>query len=142
MPLPKPSAHTLWYNYPTERSPCDAGYTNQCAIRLSIALEGASVPLNHFFGNKCVHGHARGAQDLANFLRRGWGSPTWTYRRNRGLAKQLLQSHQGVIFFQNCFTREGESLRRGDHIDVWFAGTALTYENFNGSDEIWFWKLQ
>jgi hypothetical protein len=108
---------------------------------MSIALEGAKIPLNHYFDNKCVHGHARGAQSLANFLKAGWGSPTWIYRKNKGLAQQLLRNYKGVIFFKNCFIREGETGKNGDHIDVWYDGRARTYQNFNGSDEVWFWKL-
>lgn len=139
MTLPKPTAYDLWLNYPSDS--CSDGYENQCSIRLSIALEGAKVPLNLYSENKCSHGHARGAQGLANYLKAGWGAPTWTYRKNRAIAKQLLQTHSGVIFFKNCFIRQGETTKQGDHIDVWYGGKAQTYQNFTGSDEVWFWKL-
>lgn len=141
--MPKPTAYQLFLNYPYPpvRNPCLDGYSNQCAIRMSIALENSGVDLSTYPGNKCSHGHARGAQGLANFLKKIWGPPTWTYIRNRSRAKRLLQSHHGVIFFKNCFTRSGEAGRWGDHIDVWFLGGAQTYENFSGSDAVWFWKL-
>ena len=141
--MTQPTAFKLWqaYPYPPEMSPCSDGYTNQCAIRMSITLEKCGVDLSSYSGNKCTHGHARGAQGLANHLKRIWGQPTWTYRRNRARASGLLQPHSGVIFFKNCFTRAGEGTRDGDHIDVWFSGRAQTYENFPGSDEVWFWRL-
>lgn len=141
--MAQPSAYRLWqaYPFPPDRSPCSDGYTNQCAIRMSIALEKCGVDLARYPGNKCTHGHARGAQGLASYLKRIWGQPTWTYRRNRDRAASLLQAHNGLIFFKNCFTRSGESTREGDHIDVWFFGKAQTYEDFTGSDEVWFWKL-
>ena len=81
------------------------------------------------------------AQGLANFLKRQWGPPTWMYIKNKGQARQLLRHHNGVIFFKNCFTREGETGRYGDHIDVWYDGDPMTYEDFDGSDEVWFWKV-
>ena len=137
----QPASWQLWTSYPKESSPCAQGYINQCAIRMSIALEGAGVDLSGYDGNRCSHGHARGAQGLASYLKEIWGLPTWTYRKNRGKAGSLLQHHNGAIFFKNCFTREGESRREGDHIDVWYAGRAQTYQNFTGSEEIWFWKL-
>lgn len=142
--MAKPSAYDLYvaYPFPPDRSPCSDGYTNQCAIRMSIALEKCGVDLSRYPGNTCSHGHARGAQGLANYLKRIWGQPTWKYVRHRDRANDLLQPHRGVIFFKNCFTRSGEAGRYGDHIDVWYLGRAQTYQNFTGSDEVWFWRLE
>jgi hypothetical protein len=108
---------------------------------MSVALEGAGIDLSDYHENKCKHGHARGAEGLARYLKKKWGQPTWAYRRNKARAHGLLQKHNGVVFFKNCFTREGETERVGDHIDVWYHGAAMTYENFEGSEEVWFWKL-
>jgi len=139
--MAKPTAKKLHDNYPKTSRPCIGGYVNQCAIRLSIALEASGVSLSRYTGNKCLHGHARGAQGLANYLRRIWGRPTWIYIKNKSKAKTLLATHRGVIFFKNCFTRRGQAGRWGDHIDVWYGGKAMTYEDFTGSDAVWFWKL-
>ena len=63
-------------NFPTVANPCSGGYTNQCAIRMSIALAGADPDfLSLFRGNRCAHGHARSAQRLANYLRERLGAP-------------------------------------------------------------------
>jgi hypothetical protein len=37
--MAKPAFINLWHNYPTESSPCDGGYENQCAIRMSLTLD-------------------------------------------------------------------------------------------------------
>jgi hypothetical protein len=60
----------LWSSYPGSHAPCDGGYANQCAIRMSIALLGAGFSLGGYTEPRCRHGHARGAESLAQFLSR------------------------------------------------------------------------
>lgn len=36
--MSKPSFINLWNGYPKENDPCDGPWNNQCAIRMSIAL--------------------------------------------------------------------------------------------------------
>lgn len=62
--MAKPAFINLWNNYPTESSPCDGGWANQCSIRLSIALnaeQAIKINKNTYSEPKCSHGHARGA---------------------------------------------------------------------------------
>jgi hypothetical protein len=140
----KPTFNQLWINYPRESSPCDGPWVNQCSIRLSITLnvEGSiRVEPATYSEPKCAHGHARGAESLANWLwREHLGRPT--VFTNAATAKTTLQSKQGIIFFKDCFTRRNETAQRGDHIDLWRTGVAKTYDDpGNKSKQVWFWEL-
>ena len=142
--MTKPSFINLWNNYPTESSPCDGNWPNQCSIRMSITLNAEqSIKINKdtYSEPKCSHGHARGAESLANWLwKNHLGRPKiYTDGAN---AKLVLNTKTGVIFFKDCFTRSGESSRIGDHIDLWNKGATKTYSDpANKSSQIWFWEL-
>lgn len=142
--MPIPSFVNLWSNYPTESSPCDGPWTNQCAIRMSLTLnaEGSiTVDSGTYTEPKCAHGHARGAESLANWL--------WRHHLGRPLiytdgakAKRENVTKTGIIFFKDCFIRDGETRRRGDHIDLWNNGLTKTYDDpANHSAKVWFWEL-
>lgn len=141
--MAKPAFLNLWTNYPSESSPCDGGWSNQCAIRLSITLnaEGTlEVNSRTYSEPRCAHGHARGAESLANWLWRRIKRPQIFTSGTK--AKQDLASKQGIIFFKDCFTREGETTRRGDHIDLWNKGITKTYSDpGNLAAQVWFWEL-
>jgi hypothetical protein len=141
--MPRPNFSSLWSSYPTERSPCNGPWSNQCAIRLSLSLNGEgtlTVSQDTYSEPKCAHGHARGAESLANWLYRKIGPPKkWTSGAD---AKQALASSQGIIFFKDCFTREGEATARGDHIDLWRNGVTKTFSDpDNNAKQVWFWSL-
>ncbi|HLM61958.1 MAG TPA: T6SS effector amidase Tae4 family protein, partial [Pyrinomonadaceae bacterium] len=56
--------------------------------------------------------------------------------------KKDIGSKTGIIFFKDCFTRAGETVRIGDHIDLWNAGATKTYDDpGNKSRQVWFWEL-
>ena len=142
--MSKPSFINLWNGYPKENDPCDGSWNNQCAIRMSIALNAEmSIKVNKstYSEPKCSHGHARGAESLANWL--------WKYhlkRPNRytdgAQCKLTLQSKNGIIFFKDCFTRAGDTKRLGDHIDLWNKGLTKGYNDpANKASQIWFWEL-
>lgn len=113
----------MWESYPSGRYPCqdqnsknELIWKNQCAIRLSIAVVGAGFQLKGYTDPKCSHGHARGAESLANYLWRQVGRPQQA--TNAADARKLAGSggSPGIIFFRNLDGfREGE----GDHIDLW-----------------------
>jgi hypothetical protein len=95
--MANPSFSSLWSNYPTERSPCDGPWANQCAIRMSITLNAEGtlhVSSATYTDPKCSHGHARGAGSLADWLygKQRLGRPTHTYSDSvtakRDLAKK------------------------------------------------------
>ena len=90
---------------------------------------------------KCSHGHARGAESLANWMwKRNLGRPA--IYTSGAVAKQALVSKTGIIFFKNCFTRAGSTAQTGDHIDLWNKGITKTYSDpDNKSAQVWFWEL-
>lgn len=61
--MAKPSFINLWSSYPTVKDPCDQPWGNQCAIRMSVALNGEltiKVNKSTYTDPKCKHDHARG----------------------------------------------------------------------------------
>ena len=139
----KPVFSKLLKGYPSANHPCDGPWANQCAIRMSIALntEG-TIPIGKdtYSEPKCAHGHARGAESLANFLFKKMGRPT---RFTDGAeAKKAIAGMQGIIFFKDCFIRAGEKVAVGDHIDLWLLDKTMTYSDpTNLSKQVWFWTL-
>src|SRR5688572_32757704 len=128
--MPQPAFINLWNNYPAENAPCDGGYENQCAIRMSLTLNAElTIKINKqtYSEPKCSHGHARGAESLANWLWKRIARPKIFTDASK--AKTDLAAKQGIVFFKDCFTREGETVRRGDHIDLWNKGVTKTYDD-------------
>lgn len=122
MPRQLPYFQNLWNNYPADREPCadsnrkgELLWKNQCAIRVSIALIGSGFQLTNYSDPKCSHGHARGAESLANYLWRQVGEPK---RANNSTdARRLVsQGMPGIVFFRNL---DGFRGGEGDHIDLW-----------------------
>jgi len=136
--------------YPQERYPCTDGrgrpsFSNQCAIRMSVALIGAGESLASFAGGTCPHGHARAAQDLADWLRREFIPPRIGSSSGENAFRREIAERQGIIFFQDCFTRPDEETPQGDHIDLWDCGqrvrTFCWFPPRGRSSQIWFWDL-
>jgi hypothetical protein len=111
---------------------------------MSLTLNGEStlkIGPATYSEPKCAHGHARGAESLANWLWKKIGRPR--IFTDGAEAKQELSEASGIIFFKNCFTREGENKKSGDHIDLWNRGTTKTYDDpDNNSEQVWFWELK
>ncbi|TBU96091.1 type VI secretion system amidase effector protein Tae4 [Phytopseudomonas dryadis] len=142
--MAKPAFINLWNGYPTTQSPCDGPWDNQCAIRLSMALNTErSIRVNrHTYSEpKCAHEHARGAESLANWLwRHHLGRPR--IFTDGAEAKRNLNGANGIIFFKNCFTRSGETQATGDHIDLWNKGFTKGFrDDANRAEQVWFWEL-
>lgn len=142
--MPKPSFSGLWSKYPSQQSPCNQNWANQCAIRMSLTLndEGTiTVSTGTYTEPKCRHGHARGAESLANWLwRHHLGRPK--IYTDGAAAKIDVGGKKGLIFFKDCFTREGSTVQSGDHIDLWNQGVTKTYNDpQNRSKQVWFWEL-
>jgi hypothetical protein len=143
--MAKPKFINLWNSYPTEKSPCDGPYNNQCAIRMSVCLNGeGTITVNKktYSEPTCKHGHARGAESLANWLshRNRLGAPKKYH--DAKAAKVTISGKKGLIFFKDCFTRDGEITARGDHIDLWDGYDTIGFsDDQNVSKQIWFWEL-
>lgn len=142
--MAKPAFINLWNNYPTEQHPCDGGWDNQCAIRMSLTLNAErsiTIDRNTYPEPKCAHGHARGAESLANWLWRNHLGRAQIFT-DGAAAKRTLNERTGIIFFKDCFTRSGETRATGDHIDLWNRGLTKTYDDpANRAAQVWFWEL-
>ncbi|AMB84273.1 hypothetical protein AWM79_02730 [Pseudomonas agarici] len=147
--MAKPSFINLWNSYPLYSPPhppaCDGPWKNQCAIRMSIALNREltiKVNKSTYTEPKCAHEHARGAESLANWLwKHHLGRPT--ILSNSAEDRRKLMGKTGLIFFKDCFQQSGEfeENRTGDHIDLWNRGLTLTEDLFYRSKAVWFWEL-
>lgn len=142
--MARPAFINLWNSYPTEQNPCDGNWANQCAIRMSVALNTERtlrVESNTYPEPKCAHGHARGAESLANWLwRHHLGRPK--IFTSGATAKRTLVTLNGIIFFKDCFSRDGSSVMTGDHIDLWQKGLTKGYNDpANHAAQVWFWEL-
>ncbi len=152
-------------DYRIDSAPCKAGVTNQCAVRMSVALERSGFSLDAFDPARRVHRgrpacqlsvqHVLGARELIRYLRNLWGPPERFRGRSVNTAAAAIAGRNGIVYFDNCFTREGEETATGDHIDLW---NGSTYYNqiihvgaggdaragtplFGRSQEVWFFPL-
>ncbi|RON18736.1 type VI secretion system amidase effector protein Tae4 [Pseudomonas frederiksbergensis] len=149
--MAKPSFINLWNSYPPYPSAtpaCDGPWINQCAIRMSIALCGErTLPVNsstYTLDPRCSHGHARGAESLANWLwKRQQIGPPKIYT-NSVADRTVLMGKTGIIFFKDCYEQSSDTAGRptGDHIDLWNRGLTKSGDLFSRSRAIWFWELQ
>jgi len=135
-----PKFSQLWTAYPGENQPCaqtlrdgSLAWSNQCAIRLSISLQGAGFPLTEYTDPTCMHGHARGAESLANYLWRQVGPPA-----DRSTQASEIQGKCGILFFRNIAGFRGGI---GDHIDLWNLSKTQTGAYFQASNTVWFWQI-
>lgn len=152
-------------DYRIDSAPCKGGVTNQCAVRMSVALERCGFSLDAFTPQQRVHRnrpachlsvpHVLGANELVRFLRGMWGTPEIWRGGQTTSAEEAMRPRTGVVYFDNCFTRSGQEHRTGDHIDLWngtqyynqlihvgaggdaSAGARL----FRLAEEVWFFPL-
>lgn len=132
----------LWNNHPYPDSPCDTNYfTNQCAIRMGVALERSGVDMRSFTGAKCYHGlrhnpkHILRAQELADWLKIQ-KSIVGDVKIYTGVSNNDFTGKRGIVFIKNGWGAT-------DHIDVWnglqMKGGTPSY--FSLGEEVWFWEL-
>lgn len=164
----KPSYQLMqraYSDYVVDSAPCKGGVTNQCAVRMSVALERCGFSLSAFDPANRVHRnrrscqcdvqHVLGANELARYLTRMWGVPE-TFNGDAGHnAATTLDGRTGVIYFDNCFRRQADGPKTGDHIDLWTgtqyynqiiyvgaggdAGASATL--FGRAEAVWFYPL-
>lgn len=139
----------LWSSQPgLQEKPCKHNgkptYENQCAIRLGIGLAGAGVNMKVYRGNVCgIAGHAvhaRGAQELANWLSLApqLGRPT-VFKPGDG-ALSAIHGLKGIVFCKDFYGAN----QTGDHIDSWngIEMRAGSIEYFAPAKEVWFWQIK
>jgi hypothetical protein len=121
---------TAYESYRRDRQPCKGGVTNQCAVRMSVALERSGFSLSAFQPIARVHRnrrtcqlevpHVLGADELQRYLRRVM-PPFEEYSGARlRTAQPSVLGRRGIVYFNNCFRRnDTDSRATGDHIDLW-----------------------
>ena len=137
--MSRPAYADVEANYPADlkHQPCPDVSTseNHCALRLSIALKGAGFALgDDFLGNKCRHNLARGASDLAAYLRTKWGNRDLGFESPGSLPAELT-GKTGVILFESIPGFGGQG-----HVDL-FNGTQGRTGTYWNAETIWFWDL-
>ena len=137
----------LWGNHPYPRSPCDTKtFTNQCAIRMGVALEKSGIDTRSFDTmypkRRCYPGfkheprHILAAHELANWMKSKkqiFGIPEFY----KNVTSKDFLNRKGIVFIKDGWGAT-------DHIDLWngvmMKGGFPTY--FSQGKEVWFWELK
>ena len=133
----------LWEHYPDKPPYIDpktgkppSGFTNQCAIKVSVAIHGAGIEMKSFtagvigvnpkdFGRVEINGKntATLAAQLAMWLKKQsfCGLPQQPENVTGEDWEKKIQGRTGIIFFGDYWRRDGESASSasGGHIDLW-----------------------
>mgnify|MGYP000858868811 CR=1 FL=1 len=122
----------LWDGYPAGHPYVDAkgntpaGFENQCAIKVSVALHAVGLEMRSFKGGTVfVNGKraATGAEELAAWLKKQpfCGLPSKPESIAGGDWQAKIKGRTGIIFFANYWERKTDAKGRasGDHIDLW-----------------------
>jgi hypothetical protein len=131
----------LWDSYPSSYPYVDPktgkpppGYTNQCAIKVSVAIHGAGIEMKSFRDLSVpVRGlpAARMASHLASWLKLQpfCGLPSRPEKVTGADWQDKIRGKTGIVYFANYWMRDTAEKSRndpsGDHIDLW-NGTRLT----------------
>lgn len=150
--MAKPSFLNLWNSYPpypSAKPACDGPWSNQCAIRMSIALCGErTLPVNSstYSEPRCAHGHARGAESLANWLWKKSQIGPPKILGNSADERNSLLTKTGIIFYKDFYYQltDPEGRPSGDHIDLWNRGMTASKNSdyFYRAKTVWFWELR
>jgi len=143
---PKPPELTfdkLWQGYPSSKPYVDKsgdppkGFENQCAIKVSVALQAAGVDMKSFKGAAVAVDDRRlaiRAEELAAWLKTQHliGLPLKPENVTGKEWQDKIKGRKGIVFFGNYWARAGESQHRtGDHIDLWNKSTLTpSWESF------------
>lgn len=113
--------------YHNDPAPCkDGKILNQCAVRLTLAMGRCGFSFDLFEPQHRVHQgrkgcelddpHIVGADELHKYFMYVWD----TGLRGKGSEiRERIKGKPGIIYFDNCFIRQGETGKKGDHIDLW-----------------------
>lgn len=142
---------TLWDNHPTTKKedyPCKSkqgvpNFSNQCAIRMSVALKDSGMKMGSYRGALCWYGHKHvlRVEELVQWLkgqRHEVGSAT-KYKPGKN-AKDAVSGKTGIVA---CINFWGAG-NQGDHIDLWDGVNMRngSPDYFDGSQEVYFWEIQ
>ena len=146
----------LWASYPSSPPYIDpktgkppAGYSNQCAIKVSVAIHGAGIEMKSFtpkvigvdakhFGMVTIDGKntATLASQLATWLKLQpfCGLPQKPENITGADWEKKVNGRTGIVYFSDYWMRETDRAGQptGDHIDLW-NGKRLTASGFLGT---------
>lgn len=125
-------------NFKLDTTPCKKIKYN-CAVRLSLALNAGGFSVGDYKDLSRVHNseknhshkwdkvisdastvpHLVSAENMYDHLRGKFSSFHQVHKIRHGSKRSQIAHQKGVLFFENCFTRKGQSSKRGDHIDIW-----------------------
>lgn len=173
----------LWHGHPINNSvqnPCIAPrslknaegtqvepgfptYTNQCAIRMGVALKRGGVLHTQVRGGQTCLAHPVDemhfinatilANGIASANLAGFGPKEVYPAADVARYYDKLIGRTGVMFIKDYWSRPNEANPSGDHIDVWngyrssakwlmeWFSWAGYYSNYSGANEIWFWPV-
>jgi hypothetical protein len=146
-PEPKPPELTfdkLWQGYPSSKPYVDKsgdppkGFENQCAIKVSVALQAAGVDMKSFRGAAVSVDDKRlaiRAEELAAWLKTQHliGLPLKPENVTGKEWQNKIKGRKGIVFFASYWARPGEARNAsGDHIDLW-NGSRLTMSGVEGT---------
>jgi len=140
----------------TDDNPSSFLYYNQCAIRMSMCLEGSGISLagatnitnpggDVYTDSGCI----AGAFNLANYLKREvFGQPV-VYDGTKDDCETLLNGKTGIIFFQYYNENYGDDTTAPSrsannvHVDLWNENIIMApyYDQMMDSTTIWFWEI-
>lgn len=152
----KPSFESMWSAYPRREQVTrdvlfdqlgwqdlknNGTYHNTCAIRMSVALAGARVPIpgRLFIKQGALKGRGvePGQANLSWILRKQWGAPEVYH--SEAEARKRIGVRRGVISF---FSIDGSPQ---GHIDLvrpdGYGFQECAMSCYFGSREYWFWPL-
>ena len=104
---------------------------------MSVALDESGFSFDDYGDPKCSHGHARGAESLANHLWRSWGRPR-IFSNPSSAKRSMSTGGSGIVFFKDI---AGFRNGIGDHIDLWNGFRTMTGEYFDSCNQVWFFSL-
>lgn len=149
--MPTVTAQALWDNHPYPASPCSSDlFPNQCAIRMSVALEKAGINTSSFDKlyprRRCCTaypslkhhkpGHIMSAQELANWIDKNPSIFGKAKKHTKKVTAADFVGKKGIVFIMNGW---GST----DHIDIWdgsdMKGGQQQY--FSLGEQVWFWQL-
>lgn len=107
---------TLWDNHPYPASPCSTDlFSNQCAIRMSVALEKTGINTSTFDTlyprRRCCSaypslkhhkpGHIMSAQELANWMDKNSSIFGITKKYTKKVSSSEFVGKKGIVFVMN-----------------------------------------
>ena len=142
---------TLWANHPSnngENAPCkdpkgNPSFTNQCSIRLGLALQASKMNFTSFKGARCWYGHKGHilrVEQLADWLRtQSHEVGTAISYKPGSTARSAVAGKTGILAVRNFYG----SGNQGDHIDLW-DGAGMAHglaEYMDTAEEVLFWNI-